>query len=170
MGMKRALTTAYHPQADGQTENLKLEIALRAYVGPSRDDWSNFLDGFALAYNSTPHTSTGFSPSYLLRGYHPITGSSLISSSDAVNRPSEADLTGGSTLVINEKAQNMIEEFEANRNRTKEALLLSQKRAYNDGRLMTEFDEGDLVVLNPHSLITRSIFCEKRKVTVRSSS
>jgi hypothetical protein len=34
MGMQRALTTAHHPQADGQTEimNQGLEIALRAYV------------------------------------------------------------------------------------------------------------------------------------------
>src|SRR5882762_3846191 len=37
MGMTRSLTTAYHPQADGQTEvlNQSLEISLRAYVGPS---------------------------------------------------------------------------------------------------------------------------------------
>ncbi len=40
MGMKRALTTSHHPQADGQTEilNQGLEIALRAYIGPNRDD------------------------------------------------------------------------------------------------------------------------------------
>ena len=37
MGMRRALTTAYHPQADAQTEimNQTLEVALRAYIGPS---------------------------------------------------------------------------------------------------------------------------------------
>jgi hypothetical protein len=132
-----------------------LEIALRAYIGPSRNDWSDFLDGLALAYNSTPHTSTGFSPAYLLRGYHPITGSSLVPSSEHVTRPEEANIAGGDTLVINEKAQKMIDEFEANRSRAKEALLLSQvfqKRAYNNGRLLTEFEVGDLVVLNPHSL------------------
>jgi hypothetical protein len=41
MGMKRALTTAYHPQADGQTEimNQTLEISLRAYIGPDQDNW-----------------------------------------------------------------------------------------------------------------------------------
>ena len=39
MGMKRALTTVYHPQADGQTEimNQTPEISLRAYVGPNKD-------------------------------------------------------------------------------------------------------------------------------------
>jgi hypothetical protein len=158
MGMTRALTTAYHPQVDGQTEifNQHLEIALRAYVGPSRDDWSDHLDGLKLAYNSTPHSSTGFSPAYLLQGFHPITGSTLLSRPDAVARPSnEAKIDGGDKLVINEQAQLMADEFEANRSRAKEALLLAQvfqKRAYNNGRLTTEFEEGGQVVLNPHSL------------------
>src|SRR6202034_788094 len=79
MGMKRALTMAYHPQANGQTEmmNQTLEISLRAYIGPNRDNWVLSLDGLALSYNSTPHTATGFAPAYLLRGYVLITGSSL---------------------------------------------------------------------------------------------
>lgn len=49
----------------------------------------------------------------------------------------------------------MWEIFEGDQTRTKEALLLSQiyqQRAYNKGRLIKEFEEGDLVVLNPHSL------------------
>ncbi|KAF7366187.1 TY3B-TY3B protein [Mycena venus] len=95
MGMKRALTTAYHPQADGQTEilNQTLEIALRAYVGPARDDWSKHLDALALSYNTTPHSSSGFSPAYLLYGYHPVTGASLMAPGAAIGRP--VDETGG---------------------------------------------------------------------------
>jgi hypothetical protein len=158
MGMKRALTTAYHPQADGQTENLNqtLEIALRAYVGPSRDDWSEYLDGFALSYNSTPHTSTNFSPAFLLHGYQPITASNIISSSAPISRPiNQHGTRGGSDTILNDKAQLMVDEFESIRSRAKESLLLAQifqKRGYNNGRLTTEFEEGDLVVLNPHSL------------------
>ena len=83
MGMKRALTTSYHPQADGQTENLNktLEIALRAYVGPSRDNWAGFLEALALSYNTTPHSSSGYAPAYLLFGYSPVTSSTLLTSS-----------------------------------------------------------------------------------------
>ena len=74
MGMKRALTTAYHPQADGQMEimNQTLEISSPAYVGPNRDNWVFSLNG-SLSYNSTPHTATGFAPAYLLRGYVLVT-------------------------------------------------------------------------------------------------
>ena len=64
MGMKRALTTSYHPQANGQTENLNktLEIALHAYIGPSRNNWAQFLDTLAPSYNTTPHSSSMIRP------------------------------------------------------------------------------------------------------------
>ena len=41
LNIKRALTTSHHSQADGQTEimNQILEIALRCYVQPERNDW-----------------------------------------------------------------------------------------------------------------------------------
>jgi hypothetical protein len=75
IGAKRALTTSYHPQADGQTEalNQTLEIALRCYVNPTRDNWDEYLDPFTLSYNTSCHSSTGYSPSFLLMGYHPQT-------------------------------------------------------------------------------------------------
>jgi len=161
MGMKRSLTTSYHPQADGQTEilNQTLEIALRCFTGPSRDDWDTHLDGFTLAYNSTPHTATGFSPAYLLRGYHPITSSTLIANNDSIERPiMRTEIEGGDKPKVfegNEIAQQMVEEFKTERNRAKDAILLSQayqKRNYNKGRLLDEFKEGDMVLLNPHSL------------------
>ena len=49
----------------------------------------------------------------------------------------------------------MVAHFKADRTQAKEALLLSQihdQRAYNNGRALTKFKEGDQVVLNPHSL------------------
>ena len=153
MGTKRSLTRAYHPQADGQTEilNQTLEIALRAYIGPSRDDWEEHLDALSLAYNSSPHTATTFAPAYLLRGFIPITISTLINPPPHVPRPSSWD----SGEALNKKAVEMWENFESDRTRAKEVLLLSQvyqQRAYNKGRLIKEFKEGDTVVLNPHSL------------------
>jgi hypothetical protein len=72
-----------------------------------------------------------------------------------VEQPQNNDIIAGrDNLAIDPQAQKMADESEAHRSRAKEALLLAQvfrKRAYNNGRLLTEF-EGDLVVLNPHSL------------------
>jgi len=153
MGTKRSLTTTHHPQADGQTENFNqmLEIALHAYIGPSQDDWEEHLDTLSLAYNLSPHTATTFAPAYLLRGFTPVTCSTLINPSLSILRPSSWD----SGDALNQKAVEMWENFEGDCTCAKEALLLSQiyqQRAYNKGRLIKEFKEGDLVVLNPHSL------------------
>jgi hypothetical protein len=73
MGTSTALTTAYHPQNDGQTEimNQIFEIPLRAYIESEKNDWNKYLDGIALSYNSTP--------AFLLFGYQPQTMKSLSS-------------------------------------------------------------------------------------------
>jgi hypothetical protein len=122
IGMRTSLTTAYHPQVDGQTEilNQGLEISLRAYIGPSQDDWSSHLDGLALSYNSTPHTATGFSPAFLLRGYMPVTGSTLLQGTEPIPRPPP------SSSSIRPDADKMVEQFNADRHWAQEALTLSQ--------------------------------------------
>lgn len=163
MNITRALTTAHHPQADGQTEilNQHIEIALRAYISPQLDDWSDHLDGLALSYNTTPHTATGYSPAYLLRGYQPTTVSNLMHNANAIPRPylDSTSLTGGDREVpsssIHAAADEMNEQFVADRQRAQQALRISQafqQRNYNKGRLTLEFKEGDQVVINPHSL------------------
>src|SRR6267154_5424802 len=133
MGMTRSLTTAYHPQADGQTEvlNQSLEISLRSYVGPSRDDWEKYLDALALSYNSTPHTATGFAPVYLLRGYMPITGSTLIHNSEGIPRPainisSKIGSNNNNEGTLHPAALEMMEAFSAKRHRAQDALMLGQ--------------------------------------------
>lgn len=159
LGTKRSLTTAYHPQADGQTEivNQGLEISLRAYIGPSRNDWNQHLDALALTYNTSTHTSTGFSPAYLLRGYQPETASTLINQPKGTTRPSNKTFTAETEQdqVLHKQALNMVEQFKADRHWAQESLLLSQvfqRRAYNNGRLNIKYKVGNLVLLNPHSL------------------
>jgi hypothetical protein len=166
MGMTRSLTTAYHPQADGQTEvlNQSLEILLRAYIGPSRNDWVKYIDALALSYNSTLHTATGFTPAYLLCGYTPVTGSTLLHNSEEIPRPATGTdpsdgqcgaVTQDSGTSLHPIALEMTEAFLAKRHCAQEALMLGQhfqRQSYNRGRLALEFTEGNLVLLNPHSL------------------
>ena len=138
-----------------------MEIALRTYVNPERDNWAQFLDGFALAYNTTPHTSTGYAPSYLLYGFTPVTESTLLSDPRYIPRAlGDSATRGGQADKIHlehedNRAVDMVEQFEAERSQALDALKLSkahQERSYNNGRLLTEFEEGDLVVINPHTL------------------
>jgi hypothetical protein len=71
--IKRGLSTAFHPQTDGQTErqNQTLEQYLRAFVNYQQDDWASQLAIAEFAYNNSKHSSTGMSPFYALYGYNP---------------------------------------------------------------------------------------------------
>lgn len=72
-GIHSALSTAYHPQTDGQTEhvNQELEQYLRIFSSYRQDDWAKYLYLAEFAYNNHAHTSTRVSPFYATRGYHP---------------------------------------------------------------------------------------------------
>src|SRR5215212_340831 len=64
LGTKLAMSTAFHPQTDGQTErmNRTLEDMLRAFVNYKQDDWDTYLSAAEFAYNSAPNASMGMTP------------------------------------------------------------------------------------------------------------
>ena len=70
------LSTAYHPQSDGQIERVNqcLELYLRCAIQDSPKTWHSWLSLAQLWYNSTYHTSLGCSPFKALYGYDPKVG------------------------------------------------------------------------------------------------
>ena len=62
---------------------------------------------------ATPHTATGFAPVYLLRGYVPVTGSSLIHSPENISRYSEASYSLMENDSLRLDASEMLEQFNA---------------------------------------------------------
>lgn len=73
VGLKSRLSTAYHPQTDGQSEtvNKNLEQYLHIYTDVAQANWSDLLPHAEFCYNSTPHTATGISPYAALTGAEP---------------------------------------------------------------------------------------------------
>jgi len=73
LGIKSTMSTAYHPQTDGQTEryNQELEQYLRAFCDYRQDDWVKWLPLAQFAHNSQVSSSTGRSPFDLLYGFNP---------------------------------------------------------------------------------------------------
>ena len=73
LGTPQLMSTAFHPQTDGQTErtNRLLEEMLRSYVGPRLDDWDEHLSMCELAINSAHSSSVKASPFELLFGENP---------------------------------------------------------------------------------------------------
>ena len=72
-GTKVALTTAYHPQADGQAErtNRTIESTMRILCIETSHSWLSLLPHIELAHNFAPCSSTGFTPFSLLYAYSP---------------------------------------------------------------------------------------------------
>ena len=64
LGIEMAMSTAHHPQTDGQTErtNQELEQYLRCYVKYNQNDWDNYLGTAEYAYNNREHSTIKMSP------------------------------------------------------------------------------------------------------------
>ena len=70
LGIRRSLTTAYHPQTDGQTERLNQEIErfLRIFCSHLQDDWDTLLAYAEFSYNNSIHSTTQATPFMLDTG------------------------------------------------------------------------------------------------------
>ena len=68
--INKTRTTAYHPQSDGVVERLNRTLLsmLAATVHEHPGDWDKKLRLVCMAYNTSVHQSTGFSPFFLLFG------------------------------------------------------------------------------------------------------
>jgi hypothetical protein len=73
MGSMQIMTSAYHPQANGQAERLNqtLEQYLRHYLNEKQDNWVELLPIAQYAYNSATSEPTGVTPFEALFGRTP---------------------------------------------------------------------------------------------------
>ena len=68
--INKTRTTPLHPRSDGMIERMIRIIndMLSKYIKSHQKDWDQCLDFITMAYNSTPHESTGISPYKLVFG------------------------------------------------------------------------------------------------------
>jgi hypothetical protein len=87
-GTQLRLSTANHPETDGQTErvNQSIECYLRCFISSHPQHWAKWLSLCEFWYNSNWHSSLGKSPFEVLYGRKPryfgLTASDSISSTD----------------------------------------------------------------------------------------
>jgi hypothetical protein len=135
------MSTAFHPQTDGQTEraNRTLEDMLRAFVGYRQDDWEDHLAAAEFACNNAPNASTGLSPFRINYGkdpHNPYTSVNPI--------PDEIPATTEFLQQLSNKAKQAAD-----------ALVLAkanQERNANHHRRDVTFCVGDLVLLSSHHI------------------
>ncbi|KAJ9529794.1 hypothetical protein QJQ45_022194 [Haematococcus lacustris] len=137
------ISTANHPQTDGQTEraNRTIEDMLRNYVSLHHTDWDNHLTAVEFAYNASVQASTGYSPFMLNSGQEPHTPLSLAVSSAAPARV---------TPNTSESAPAFLQRMATNIAAATQHLIKAQERQVkyaNAQRQDHKFATGDMVYL-----------------------
>ena len=82
LGITRQLSTAYHPQMDGQIERINQEIGmfLWHYVNYQQDNWIEWLATVEFQYNDKRHVVMGRTLFKLNFGRHPWKGNLVVQS------------------------------------------------------------------------------------------
>lgn len=70
MGVKNKMSSAFHPQTDGQSERMNqvIEQYLRFFVNEKQDNWVELLPAGMMAYNDNPIEAIGISPYFANNG------------------------------------------------------------------------------------------------------
>ncbi|KAF8630194.1 hypothetical protein AX17_005471 [Amanita inopinata Kibby_2008] len=71
--IQRNMSTAYHPETDGQVErsHQETEVFLCHFVVYMQDDWTDWIAHANFQYNNKVHSVTGHTPFYLNYSRHP---------------------------------------------------------------------------------------------------
>ncbi len=136
IGTKQSMSTAFHPQSDGQTErtNKIFEDMLRHFVSADQSDWDIHLDAAEFAVNNSWQESVQNTPFMLNYGQHPNTPLSMLFDPGKV--PAASDFV--------KRIRNGIA-------KAKECLLKAQARqaSYaNKTRQDVQFEAGQQVMLH----------------------
>jgi hypothetical protein len=147
LGSQVNLSTANHPQSDGQSEReiQTLITALRSYVGTMGDDWDEYLPALELAFNSKVQASTGASPFTLVYGTEARLPIDCVLD-DA--RPATVPAAG-------DRAVRIKTAMDAARTQAEQAQA-KQKRLADQRRRLLQLKVGDQVLLSTDGLQLRS--------------
>lgn len=139
LGVKQAMSSAFHPQTDGQTErvNRVVEEMLRHFVHPRLDDWDTYLAMVEFAINNSYQESVCNTPFFLNYGQHPLTPVSVKHGSAV---PAATQFSLGVQAAVKEAKELLV----AAQNR--------QKASANAGRRDVVFAPDDMVWLNTKNL------------------
>nr|KYP37665.1 Transposon Ty3-I Gag-Pol polyprotein [Cajanus cajan] len=150
-GTTLAMSTAYHPQSDGQSEALNrcLEMYLRCFTVDDPKSWSKMLPWAEYWYNTSFHTSIGMTPFKAVYGRDPPTLPKYVKDDTEPPSLQEILLHRDQTILCLKqnlmKAQNLMKKY------------ADQKRVH------VEFQVGDLVFVKLQPYRQHSVALRKNQ-------
>ena len=157
LGMDRCMSSAFHPQTDGQTERMNrvVEEMLRAYIKPDQSDWAEHLPMVEFAINDAWCEATQSTPFFLNHGQHPITPVEL-----ELNMPTRVPHAYG---FVQHTITGALE-------RAREAMRVAQQRmlqSHEGKRRPVEYKPGQQVLLSTVNLMGKAGSKGARKLKPR---
>lgn len=153
--VKRRLSTAFHPQTDGQTERINqvVECYLRCYMNEEQNDWAELLSSAAFAVNGSVNTMIGMAPFQVVYNYDPR-GSAQLDLEGIPTHESREDLP----MSVNARAQEKAERLQNARQTLRDAWAKAQvniKKYYDNKHRDVQFSVGDWVLLSSRNIKLR---------------
>jgi len=147
-GTKINLTTAFHPQTDGETErkNRTVEQILRAFVSYRQNDWDEYLTSAEFALNSSVQSATGNSPMFLVSGHEPIVPAMFLNPNSSSRLQSVGQFLLKRANAIQIARDNLVQAQDymasyANRSRRELEFKIGDKVMINSSNLRNDFDK-----------------------------
>ncbi|KAG7674317.1 hypothetical protein KSW81_006118 [Nannochloris sp. 'desiccata'] len=143
LGIKHKLSTAYHPQTDGQSEiTVRIVVDMLRTLHQEYPNWVQILPAVEFAINNSKNVSTGKTPFFLCYGEEVPTPPTLNLQALAKLNPNQPSVDfAARTQIAIQEAQRMLAEAQR-----------KQKYYADQGRRHLTFEEGDQVYISTADL------------------
>ena len=154
VGMERHMSSAFHPQSDGQTErtNRTVEEILRHYISPSMNDWDRWLPAVEFAINSAYQESIQTSPFKLIYGRNPNSPFDAVLGTNKLRRPKASSQSSNSRCPAANDYVQSIEQAVAQAKKAIQAAQSKQKLYADQKRKPITFKVGQYILLSTKNL------------------
>lgn len=146
LGILKSRTSPMHPESDGQTERMNRTIRaqlVRNILSHSARDWDKFIPYLEFTYNTTVHSSTGFSPFYMLHARQPRLPSEVMYGSYKESEQNESDVQTRVRQMCN-RYNAAAQLVQSNNKKAKQ----QQKRQYDKRVRFRPYKIGEMVYIN----------------------
>ena len=150
LGSKSALSTAHHPQTDGQSERAIQTVTrlISTFASEEESKWEELLPMFQFALNDAFCESISSTPFRVLYGCDPVSPMRLITEQSSQNASSEQSII---PLDWEEKTFEQLTKVWEFIKEHQEEVAQRMKSRYDRNRQPREFKEGDMVLVSTKS-------------------